>query len=37
MNLGADRIRSILENSPARFDIAENPAESGAAPVYRLD
>ncbi|WP_341896406.1 peptidoglycan-binding protein [Ferrovibrio terrae] len=36
VNASADRIRSILENAPARFEIADNPKEDGSAPLWRL-
>jgi peptidoglycan hydrolase-like protein with peptidoglycan-binding domain len=35
VNTSADRIRSILENAPARFEIADNPKEDGSAPLWR--
>jgi hypothetical protein len=35
LNKSADRIRSILNDEPARFDIADNPDEDGSAPLWR--
>lgn len=35
VNKSADRIRSILENAPARFEIADTPEDNGQAPLWR--
>lgn len=35
LNKSADRIRSILNDEPARFDIADNPKVDDGAPLWR--
>jgi hypothetical protein len=36
VNKSADRIRSILNDEAARFEIADNPDEDGAEPLWRI-